>query len=275
MRVKKTVAITVGINALFLLFSGLSGVSRVYGYEILSRALYYLGFAIPLVLFIILARRYALESGLPRIIPDREGALLTLPLIAPALLGVMALSFLTNLLLSLIGKSTVTELSGDLFLLILLHALLPAVLEELIFRYVPLTLVAPYSKKSALVLSALFFALAHVNLFKLPYALFAGVVYMWADVMTGSVLPSMALHFVNNVVAILWQTNIAEGGFAVWALLIIAAVAAVSLAVAFALRKRYVRRSDFLFNKTDKVDIPNSALLYVGAVGIITILSIF
>lgn len=275
MRVKKTVAITVGINALFLLFSGLSGVSRVYGYEMLSSALYYLGFALPLVLFVILARRYALESGLPRIIPDREGALLTLPLIAPALLGVMALSFLTNLLLSLIGKSTVTELSGDLFLLILLHALLPAVLEELIFRYVPLTLVAPYSKKSALVLSALFFALAHVNLFKLPYALFAGVVYMWADVMTGSVLPSMALHFVNNVVAILWQTNMAEGGFAVWALLIIAAVAAVSLAVAFALRKRYVRRSDFLFNKTDKVDIPNSALLYVGAVGIIMILSIF
>ena len=90
-------------------------------------------------------------------------------------------------------------LEGGFFEAALRYALLTAVLEELIFRYLPMRLLAHRSPRAALLLSSLFFSLVHCDLFQMPYALFAGAVFMILDLAANSVIPSLVIHFLNNL----------------------------------------------------------------------------
>ena len=51
------------------------------------------------------------------------------------------------------------------------------------------------------------FALVHMSLFRIPYALVAGVIFAYITILTGSILPSMLLHFANNAVSVLWMRD--------------------------------------------------------------------
>lgn len=272
---KKSVDITVALYGTFILFLCASGLTAGVADLPLSEIFYYVAFAVPVTLFAVTVARSKGEIKLPRLLPDGEGGALSLLVAAPALFGVMGISFLTSLLLGALGKSGTTEITGGLLPALVEHALFPAVLEELLFRYIPLTLIAPHSRKSALLLSALFFALSHCNLFELPYALFAGFVYMWCDMMAGSVLPSVLFHLLNNAVAVVWQAYIYPAGYGALAFAVIGALAALSLAACVLFRGRLIRRSAFLADKSDRAGIPTSAAAYIAATAIISIYSIF
>ena len=270
---KKSVISVIAIDSVFLLFIGVSGVASSVS-PILSEIMYYLAFVASLCLFFVLARRGGEISRLPKITTDKEGALLTLPLVAPALLSVIGISFLTSYLLSLAGKTGGTVLQGDFLGLFLLHALIPAALEELVFRYVPMTLIAPHSKKSAVVISALLFAFVHCDPFEIPYALFAGFLYIIADLALDSVLPSIVLHLANNTVAILWQISIAPSGGAAVALYVIAGISLLSVLAVFALRRRYKKRLAFVFQRSDRAEVPISCAVFIAVTAALAILSL-
>ena len=92
---------------------------------------------------------------------------------------------------------------GDSYLLALLtHALAPAILEEALFRYVPMRLLAPYSQRGAIFISAFFFALVHHELFTIPYAFVGGLIFMAIDLATESVIPSIVILFINNALSV-------------------------------------------------------------------------
>lgn len=55
----------------------------------------------------------------------------------------------------------------------------------------------------AIVLSALFFALAHVNPAQMPHAFLLGLLLGWLYWRSGSILPGVVLHVINNTVAFL------------------------------------------------------------------------
>lgn len=132
---------------------------------------------------------------------NRGGAKLMLPLVLPTVGAVLLVSQLTVQAMSFIGFHSEVELEGSLFIIFLMYVLLPALGEELLFRFVPLSLIAPYSKKASVLVSSLLFALVHFNLFQLPYALLAGLVFASIDLMCGSILPSLLIHFVNNALS--------------------------------------------------------------------------
>jgi len=84
--------------------------------------------------------------------------------------------------------------------------LLAPLAEELVFRGAVLrALIAwrPERTWAMIAVSALFFALAHVNPAQMPHAFVIGLLLGWMYQRTGSIVPGMALHWVNNTVAYL------------------------------------------------------------------------
>jgi len=100
---------------------------------------------------------------------------------------------------------SVTEgLSGPLpFALELVSfALMPALVEELVFRGWFLGALRPFGERRALLLSALFFGLMHMNLTQVPFAFMLGLVFGFIYLRTGRLWPGMVIHFLNNALSV-------------------------------------------------------------------------
>lgn len=128
---------------------------------------------------------------------------LTLPLFFPTVLLLFGISALTSLLLGAFGLRSETLLTGGAAEIFLTYILFPALSEEFLFRYLPLSVLASYGKKNAVVFSALCFALTHCDFFQMPYAFAAGVLFAAIDLATGSILPSFLFHLCNNALSVL------------------------------------------------------------------------
>ena len=82
-------------------------------------------------------------------------------------------------------------------------AMLPALIEEMIFRGYLMGTLRPYGDGAALVLSAFIFGLFHGNVLQFPFAFLLGLVLGWLLIQTGSIWPAVALHFGNNLMSVL------------------------------------------------------------------------
>ncbi len=78
-------------------------------------------------------------------------------------------------------------------------AVQPPFTEEVLFRGVILIgLLAHQTRKRAIFWSAFLFALFHLNPWQIPAALVLGIVFAWWVIQTGSLLPAIAGHALNN-----------------------------------------------------------------------------
>lgn len=112
--------------------------------------------------------------------------------------GVIGISLITSLFCRRIGIDTSVSMEDSFALSLLMTALLPAVVEEIFCRYLFLRYLLPHSRLGAVLASAVFFSLLHGNVYQIPYALFAGVCLGALAAVTGSVLPGILFHLVNN-----------------------------------------------------------------------------
>ena len=87
-------------------------------------------------------------------------------------------------------------------------AILPAVVEELLFRGVIFKSLKKYGPLLAILLSSLLFAMYHLNPMQLVYQFVMGVVFSVVYLKTNNLLYPIILHFVNNF-AIVTYTFIA------------------------------------------------------------------
>ena len=132
------------------------------------------------------------------------------------------------------------------------HALLPAILEEALFRYLPMRMIAPHSPRCAIIISSLFFALVHGNLFQIPYAFIGGIIFMSLNLATGSIIPSLVIHFVNNAMSISMSfIQIPLVLFLVY--VFIGAATVISLSVAWRYREDYEIPFLFISDKGEGV----------------------
>ena len=136
----------------------------------------------------------------------------------------------------------------SLMLNLFVFAVLPALLEELVFRGYVLRALRRYGDWFAVAVSALLFGLMHGNIAQIPFALIVGVALGWLYVMTDNIWIPVAVHFINNGFSLLLQyctigmddTKLGMSNvFAVFALI---AIGALSLAVLFARRSTLLRR---------------------------------
>lgn len=134
----------------------------------------------------------------------KREAKLTAALAPFAILLILTASLLTSLFLTcVIGADDSTVITEEPFAAFLVHALLPALLEEGAFRLLPLVFFGKRSPRAVIFLSAFFFALIHTSLFAIPYAFLAGVIFMAVDLAADSVIPSFVMHLFNNLFALL------------------------------------------------------------------------
>ena len=200
---KKRITELLLIDLLFLLLLIISGMVK----GIWGEALYLLAYILPIGAGLFLLRRHDIFSEPSALVLGKDKLLFSASLFAPTMLLVIAVSALTTLVLAFFGKTNEVDVSGHLVYELFRHALIPAVLEELLFRYIPIKILSPKSKRGAIWVSALLFALIHLNLFQIPYALLAGAVLAFLTVVSGSILPAIILHFLNNSVSVLWMRN--------------------------------------------------------------------
>ena len=96
--------------------------------------------------------------------------------------------------------------AGEWCLQLLALAIVPAVLEEALFRGVVLqTLLDSASRFGAGMLTTLFFSLLHGNLAALPAHLLFGGALTLAEMRTGNLLVPMVMHAVYNASALFWR----------------------------------------------------------------------
>ena len=126
----------------------------------------------------------------------------------PVFLGVANLANLAGTLINrLTGSPTTSEMlpSGgpELFMQFLTLCVMPAVAEELLFRGAFQGLMRPCGSAAAIFAPALLFGVLHLDLAQGLTAFACGVFLGWLAERSGSILPGMLLHLVNNALAFL------------------------------------------------------------------------
>lgn len=93
---------------------------------------------------------------------------------------------------------------GSFILVVLCIGILPALLEEFAFRGVVLGILrTKLGDGAAIIISAAFFGLVHGNFQQIPFAFGVGLVLGYATVYTGSMLPAILIHAINNTVSVM------------------------------------------------------------------------
>lgn len=89
-----------------------------------------------------------------------------------------------------------------IFVQILCTAIVPAISEEFFFRGALLGAMKPYGQGFAIVMSSVIFGLIHGNLGQIPFAIAGGMFFAFLTVYTGSLIPSIILHCINNLLSV-------------------------------------------------------------------------
>lgn len=115
-------------------------------------------------------------------------------------------AFLTQFGIDMPEMPQMMEPTGESLLLnIVVLAVLPALLEELVFRGYILRALRPYGDTFAVCVSAVIFGLVHGNILQVPFALLVGAVLGWLYVRTNNIWLAVAVHFCNNAFSVVLE----------------------------------------------------------------------
>ena len=93
---------------------------------------------------------------------------------------------------------------------------LPAFIEEIIFRGIVMQSLRRFGDIFALVASSLIFGIFHLNLIQMPYAFILGLCIGYFVMRTGSLWVAVAIHLVNNSVALVFEILSPQMSDEVW-----------------------------------------------------------
>lgn len=115
----------------------------------------------------------------------------------------LMLSALASLLSSAGADSSEDIAKYPVWLAIIAFAIVPAVVEEYVFRGLILGAYMKVDTRAAVVISSLFFALLHFSLGSILYGFFYGCLFAIIRIATGNMIYSMAMHLVFNAVNVM------------------------------------------------------------------------
>ena len=190
-------------------------------YKYLSYGLYQIAYIAVVLLFACLYKQKPREFGYRKTHPKY---FLVAALLAFGLL--FSLNWVNGLfirLLELIGyaapASSLPSLEGGGIVgVLIVVALLPAILEETIFRGIILDGIKDIGTGAAWLLGGLFFSVFHQNPAQTVYQFICGAVFTLVTIRADSVLPAVFMHFANNAVIIFdakygFLTNMSGGAY--------------------------------------------------------------
>ena len=227
---KKEVKFLTASSLFVLLFLMVSGAFD----GIMHILVYILGFVAPV--FACLYMYYGKEHGDKIFTAEylkisRGGVVMTLALMPCAVLLTLLSSLSVTEFFALFGLESNVVIKEPPLLALLLHAALPAVLEEAAFRYLPLRIMGGRAPRATVLVSATLFALLHHSFYSIPYAFVAGVVLMCVALITGSVVSSAVIHFANNALALLTMGALGVSAEPLTVIIVLAVLTLLSLAL--------------------------------------------
>ncbi|MCK9574457.1 MAG: type II CAAX endopeptidase family protein [Clostridia bacterium] len=120
------------------------------------------------------------------------------------LLNIAVASFFSGIL-QLFGYTPPTSSSGDsvttwsaFIVAIIFTGLLPAICEEITHRGLLLNGLKQLGVKRAIIFSSILFGLIHLNVMQTFYAIVMGALMATTVVISGSIIPAIIIHFMNN-----------------------------------------------------------------------------
>ncbi|MBO5715735.1 MAG: CPBP family intramembrane metalloprotease [Clostridia bacterium] len=183
-------------------------------YLLLECVVYFLSFVLPVVLFYKMNKYSQKEIYEPKE-SDKKSPLYTIILFGMGLVFIYGSSFVNYFLVNLFTDYSkfssemlwYVELKHPYQIIIyfISYAIIPALVEELLFRGTVCRSLAIYGKGTAVVVSAVLFALMHTNIEQILYTFVAGLFVGWLYVETKSILAPILLHFVNNSISVIGE----------------------------------------------------------------------
>jgi membrane protease YdiL (CAAX protease family) len=257
----RKITVLSGTYVLFLLLLFVSGCVQ----GVISEIVYFSAFLLPLAFGILMSENRK-ENLLEYFSIDKKGITITLYAIFPTVLIVLAVSLVTSFVIEgLTGATNQVDIGDSLAIAILNHAVLPALLEEMLFRYLPMRLLLRHSPKVCLFVSAFFFALVHHDLFSIPYAFVAGIVFMVVDIMCDSVIPSLIIHFVNNLMSVILMFYSDSGLIKLLCIGAVVLLTLISLVFIVIHRDEYKEKIKNAFPRGEKMKFNFSMLMFALA----------
>ena len=190
-------------------------------YKYLSYGLYQIAYIAVVLLFACLYKQKPREFGYRKTHPKY---FLVAALLAFGLL--FSLNWVNGLfirLLELIGYTAPASLlpsleGGGIVGVLFVVALLPAILEETIFRGIILDGIKDIGTVAACLLGGLLFSIFHQSPAQTVYQFICGAVFTLVTIRADSVLPAVFMHFANNAVIIFdakygFLTNMSGGAY--------------------------------------------------------------
>ncbi|NLC79109.1 MAG: CPBP family intramembrane metalloprotease [Ruminococcaceae bacterium] len=172
-------------------------------------------------------------------------------------LAALLLSLAVSKLLALIGVAPASSSFAfdgplELFVIFIKYVILSSFLEEILFRGVFISCLRPYGDGFALIVSSLLFAFSHTSLASLPSAFLYGLFFGYLYLKTGSLIPSVIFHFLNNAVAFLSQylATVNASAYSAFAVILYSVCALSAILTVFFLLRRKSRA--FLNLLTDR-----------------------
>ncbi len=180
------------------------------GYLLFYAAVYTLSMGLPSLLGMLLFRR-----DVRRLVPAKRASFATaVSGLAIGLGACMAANMVAGYVsrwLSRFGipqpeaPDLIRPTSVSLLLNLLAMAVLPALLEELLFRGCILQTLRRYGDRMAVLFTALLFGVTHGGFSQSVFAFLVGLVLGWLVVNTENVWLAVLLHFLNNAISVLLQ----------------------------------------------------------------------
>lgn len=140
------------------------------------------------------------------------------------------------------------------FVLTLIYvAVCPAIFEEIAFRGVILQPLRKYGDWFAIIVSSVIFGLVHGNMTQMPFAIIVGVALGYTYVVTGSIIPSMIIHFLNNGLSLVYSTvlsGLSEEKMLIFSSVFVYGLVFIGFVAFFAYKKtnryyRHLRKGDY------------------------------
>ena len=263
----------IGAQALLVTLQAILLLCRILGSALGIDVIHWAALLLLPLPFVFRERKNAETSALLSL-PKKEKMRTILPCMPWIVLATVLTALLCSLLMRVVGIEVAPIEETSLWRALLSHAVVPAVLEECFFRYLPLVLLKRGKPRTLVLISSLFFALAHLSLYQIPYAFVAGVLYMLVALYTESILPCVLLHFFNNALSVLMMLY---GDVAIFGILLgvlCALTLALSLIVLLRRRGEYRDALRHLFSKGEKIQVESSTVFYSIFVFLLTILFI-
>ena len=211
------VAISYGLSFLLVLISwGFPSISALYTETNATLAFEIIVTIFAIVIPFLIIHGMMKREKVSEILPfgttyDKDVATSLVMIFIPVMiLSAIAINSVSSIFQEMLGiefQSTVGDFSlngaKEIFMGVLSIAVVPAVVEELVIRGIVMQPLRKYGDKFAIIVSAGLFACMHGNMVQIPYTVVGGLLLGYLAVTTGSLWPSVILHFVNNLYSVI------------------------------------------------------------------------